>query len=232
VIIDGFLSDELANGLLSEFPAIDHMPKSRDYIFGNKHELSSVSAAGPASAAYFSAVTGGQFQHAISDLSGHSLFVDTQFHGGGFHQGADKSFLDMHVDFNVHPLHANWHRYLNCLLYLNKDWDPHYGGELLLKADPNDDAVSIAPIFNRAVIMLTGDHTFHGYQAMTLPDGVTRKSVATYAYEEIEAGSLQSRTTRWTPESPSLFKRLVASQYGVAVKWKNKLFGSRTASNR
>src|SRR5207302_6775883 len=128
------------------------------------------------------------------------LFVDPVFHGGGFHQGGDGSFLDMHTDFNIHPLHPDWLRMLNILIYLNRDWEEAWGGHLLIKARIDQEPVAIAPAFNRAVIMLTAAHTYHGYRRMALPAGVTRKSIATYAYREIEAGSLATRTTGWVPE--------------------------------
>ena len=40
----------------------------------------------------------------------------------------------MHVDFNIHPEHPEWLRTLNILVYLTKDWDPEWGGQLLLKS--------------------------------------------------------------------------------------------------
>ncbi len=232
IVIEEFVTDDLANALISEFPDIGAMPHSRDYMFGNKHELSSIEAAGQASAAFSEAVNTPVFAAALSELTGHEVFVDPMFHGGGFHQGEDGSFLDMHVDFNIHPLHDDWHRMINCLLYLNKGWKPEFGGELLIKNRPDAVPVAIAPSFNRAVLMVTDDRTYHGYKKMSLPSGVTRKSIATYAYERIEVGSIKSRTTGWKPESPSLVKRIAASQYDTAVKLKNRFMGSGTASNR
>lgn len=232
IVIENFLSDPIANSLLNEFPSIETMPHSRDYIFGNKHELSSVEEVGSAAASFACAITGQAFKRVLSDLTGRDVFVDERFHGGGFHQGGDGSFLDMHVDFNIHPLHSNWLRIINCLLYLNPDWAAEYGGQLLLKNHPDADPKVIAPAFNRAVIMITDERTFHGYRRMSLPVGVTRKSIATYAYAVFEIGSVRPRTTGWTPESPSLLKRAVASQYDLAVRLKNRVFGSSTASNR
>jgi Rps23 Pro-64 3,4-dihydroxylase Tpa1-like proline 4-hydroxylase len=232
LVIDGFLREELAEALLSEFPSIDTMPRSRDYIFGNKHELSSVDSAGRSSSTFVAAVTSTRFTDAVSLLTGDKVFVDEAFHGGGFHQGSDGSFLDMHTDFNIHPSHEDWQRVVNCLLYLNKDWEPTFGGELLIKDRPDGTPRAISPRFNTAVIMLTDERTYHGYGRMSLPPGVTRKSIATYAYKTVTPGSIAAHTTNWRPESASIVKKLVSSQYGRAVKLKNRLFGSGTASNR
>ena len=126
-------------------------------------------------------------------VTGRKLFVDPAFHGGGFHQGGDGSFLDTHVDFNIHPKHDDWLRVLNLLLYMNKDWPAYYFiGALLIRTDPKNEPRAILPLFNRAVFMLTSDNTFHGYRKMSLPPGRSRKSIAGYAYEMIEVGSPQA----------------------------------------
>jgi hypothetical protein len=232
LLIDDFLDEETANGLLAEFPAPDAMPKSRDYVFGDKHELSSVAEQGPVSKSFYDALMGEQFQKFICTLTGKDLFVDPAFHGGGFHQSGDGGFLDTHVDFNMHPLHDDWLRTLNVLLYLNKDWKPEYDGRLLIKAKPDDEPRAIEPVFNRGLIMVTDDHTFHGFKKMSLPPGVTRKSIATYAYEKVAVGSVAARTTGWAPEDSGTLKKTFAKHYDSLVKVKTKFLGSATAKNR
>jgi hypothetical protein len=232
LVIDDFLDTATAEKLLAEFPSPDAMPKSRDYVFGDKHELSSVAEQGPTSKAFYDALMGDQFKQFISTLTGKDLFVDPAFHGGGFHQSGDGGFLDTHVDFNMHPLHSNWLRTLNVLLYLNKDWKPEYDGRLLIKSRPDEEPRAIEPVFNRGLIMVTDDHTFHGFKKMSLPPGVTRKSIATYAYELVPEGSQVARTTGWSPESAGTVKRAFARHYDTAVKIKTKVFGSATAKNR
>lgn len=232
VVIDGFLDDTFAHALLLEFPAIDSMPKSRDYVFGNKHELSSVERAGTASQRYRDAILRPNFAAALSEICGAGVFVDPDFHGGGFHQGGDGSFLDFHVDFNIHPLHEDWLRTLNVLLYLNLEWQPSFGGELQIKSTNHGDVTEIAPAFNRGVIMETSDRTFHGYHRMALPDGVTRKSVAAYAYRPVGGAAVRRRTTGWHPEGGGPLKRALAGVYDPLVRAKNAVFGSRTARNR
>jgi hypothetical protein len=232
LVIDDFLDTATAEALLAEFPAQDAMPKSRDYMFGDKHELSSVAEQGPTSKAFYDALMSPQFKNFICTLTGKELFVDPAFHGGGFHQSGDGGFLDTHVDFNMHPLHSDWLRTLNILLYLNKDWKDEYDGRLMIKARPDDEPVGIKPIFNRGLLMLTDDHTFHGFKKMSLPPGVTRKSIATYSYELVPQGSITSRTTGWSPESGGTVKKSVARHYDTLVKVKTKIFGSATAKNR
>jgi hypothetical protein len=104
------------------------------------------------------------------------------------------------VDFNIHPDHKDWLRVLNVLLYLNKDWPAEYGGSLLIRTGPKDEPRAIAPLFNRCVMMLTSDNTYHRFRKMSLPPDRTRKSIAGYAYELIDEGSRKARTTSWAPE--------------------------------
>ena len=123
LVLDDFLVPELAAGLLSEFPAIDAMPKSRDYVFASKHELSSVEEAGPAGLRFHEAMISPAFANFLRAATGLDVFVDPLFFGGGFHQGGHGSYLDMHVDFNM-------------LVYLNRDWRDEYGGQLLVRMRP------------------------------------------------------------------------------------------------
>jgi hypothetical protein len=121
---------------------------------------------------------------------------------------------------------------LNVLLYLNPEWDEAFGGELIVKSSPDGEPRKILPRFNRAVIMETSDHTYHGYRKMSLPPGVTRKSIATYAYRTIRKGEVAPRTTGWVPEDAGMLKRVLARNYSILVRAKNKLLGSGTARNR
>lgn len=232
LVIDEFLEEPVAEALLREFPLPDAMPKSRDYMFGEKRELSSVAEQGPESRAFYDALMGDQFRQFLCHLSGKDLFVDPAFHGGGFHQSGDGGHLDMHVDFNMHPQHDDWLRTLNVLLYLNKDWKDEYDGRLIVKTPDGGASREIEPYFNRGVIMVTNDRTLHGFRKMSLPAGVTRKSIATYAYQRVAVGSTVPHTTGWAPEDGGAVKKFVARHYDSAVKVKVRFFGSATAKNR
>jgi Rps23 Pro-64 3,4-dihydroxylase Tpa1-like proline 4-hydroxylase len=224
VVIDGFLEEDFANQLVAEFPSVDDMAHSKDYIFGDKREEADFAKAGPAAKAYHDYLLSDEFAQVVSTITGgRKLFMDTSFHGGGFHQGGDGSHLDTHVDFNIHPKHDDWLRVLNVLLYLNKDWQPEWDGALLLRTDPTNEPRAIAPLFNRAVFMLTSDNTFHGYRKMSLPEGVTRKSIAGYAYELIPVGSLKTRTTSWAPEDGGVVKKTLAKYWTDLNAVKNKV---------
>ncbi len=121
---------------------------------------------------------------AIADLR-----VDPELHGGGLHQGADGSYLDIHADFNIHP-QLGLYRRLNVLIYLNERWDPAWQGYLeLWSADMQECRQYIEPRFNRCVIMETHDHAYHGYKELRLPPGITRRSLASYYYSAYRSDS-------------------------------------------
>ena len=232
VILDGFLEDHFAHALAEAFPRPDSMPKSRDYVFSDKRELSTLDRHSDVSRSVHAALFSAEFVAFLSELVGHPVFLDPEYVGGGFHAGARGSFLDLHADFNLHPVHHDWFRELNILIYLNPRWKPGWGGELKLTDDPARPGMSVEPRFNRAVIMESTDKSFHGYDRLNFPEGEVRQSVAAYAYSHVKDGSVSRRTTNWVPDGASGPKRLLARNWNRLVLTKNRFLGSGTLKNR
>lgn len=234
IVIDDFADKESLNQLLNELPdpAQQTLSKSRDYIFAkNKFEKSAFRELGVESATLYSDLVSERFADFLYRLCGHRLWVDADFHGGGMHQGGTGSFLDMHVDFNTHPLHENWFRDLNILLYLNKDWRPEYGGQLKLRHKHTGESTLIDPIFNRCVIMETREYTLHGYDPIHFPPNQYRRSIACYAYSESDQ-PIAARSTVWYPERGGMMKRAIGIVWPTLVRWKGRFLGSATSKNR
>jgi hypothetical protein len=80
-------------------------------------------------------------------------------------------------------------RRLNVLVYLNKGWQPEWGGEFGAYDDKGETCVKkIAPLFNRFVAFDSHDFSFHGLpDPIAFPEGELRKSILLYYY------TLQSR---------------------------------------
>lgn len=230
LIIDNFCDTEKIAQLHNEIPEIE--TKSRDYVFAaNKYEKSKIRDISPLFEELYNDLTSERFNNLLRFITNEEVFVDKAFHGGGIHQGKKNSFLDMHVDFNYHPLHKNWFRNLNLLLYLNKDWKEAYGGQLKIEDLRSGEKKSIGVPFNRMVIQQTRKYTLHGYDLTHFPDGVYRTSVASYAYSVHKTLIEKPRTTDWHPEDDQPVKRFLAWIYDPAVKIKTKLFGSSTAKH-
>jgi Rps23 Pro-64 3,4-dihydroxylase Tpa1-like proline 4-hydroxylase len=232
VIIDNFLDEDFAQKLYEDLPDPDNMPKSRDYMFSDKRELSTLDRHSELSRQLHEVYMSDGFADFLSGIVGHKVFIDPEYIGGGFHAGSDGSFLDLHVDFNIHPAHHDWLREFNLLLYLNPGWDPSWGGELLLTDSPENPTIGVEPLFNRLVIMETTDKSFHGYKKISFPPGRSRRSIAAYSYSKIDEGSVTRRTVNWVPQESGAVKRVLAKNWNWMVLTKNKFLGSGTLKNR
>lgn len=232
VVIDDFLEPVYARELYEDLPDLSEMPKSRDYVFSDKRELSTLDKHSSVSKLLHQIFMSPEFAEFVSTLASREVSVDPEYVGGGFHAGDSGSFLDLHVDFNIHPAHPDWLRQLNILLYLNPDWEPSWGGELLLTDSPENDPLLVAPKFNRLVIMECTDRSFHGYKRIQFPTGRSRRSIAAYAYSRVPVGSIPRHTTNWAPENAGIAKRLLAKNWNRVVLTKNRFFGSGTLKNR
>jgi hypothetical protein len=75
------------------------------------------------------------------------------------------------------------------LIFLNKEWQPEWGGQSELAEDPwdpdNQTIKTYEPIWNRLVLFETNERSWHGFPRIRLPADkkhVTRKSIAAYFY--------------------------------------------------
>jgi Rps23 Pro-64 3,4-dihydroxylase Tpa1-like proline 4-hydroxylase len=143
----------------------------------------------------FSVLNGGRFLECLSKLTSiDGLISDPYYHGGGVNQINKSGTLAIHVDGTTHRK-MNLKRRLNVILFMNKDWDDAWGGHheqwIQKKTDLHylDEKQEwecvrlIRPAFNRLMIFTTNDHSWHGHtKPLSLPNGVSRKSLITYYY--------------------------------------------------
>ena len=127
-----------------------------------------------------------QFLEGLTGIQ--ALIPDPYFLGGGYHEIRRGGKLAVHADFRINKqLHLN--RRLNVLIYLNKDWQSEYGGNLeLWDQSMKHQADVIEPLFNRCVIFNTDQKSYHGHpEALNTPTHITRKSLALYYYTASKA---------------------------------------------
>ena len=122
----------------------------------------------------------------ITGISG-LIYGDLNLRGSGVHIIKNNGFLSMHTDFNTyhHPTFGKLDRRINLLVYMNKDWNTSYKGDLLLyNPDKISEVKRIQPCFNRCVIFNTTNKSIHGHpEPLSVPkDDIYRKSIAVYYY--------------------------------------------------
>lgn len=201
IVIDDFLPIEMAKNLLDHFP-VDTKSNDKVYKKGygglHKRQILPYDCDEYARSAFsfFNSPSILQFLEGVTNIKG--LLPDPYFSGGGFHEITTGGLLGVHADFRVNE-RLQLIRRVNLLIYLNEDWQDSYNGKLeLWDREMKGMVKNISPIFNRCAIFNTEDDTFHGHpEPLTVPEGITRKSIALYYYTatDIKNDSGESRHT-------------------------------------
>jgi hypothetical protein len=223
-VIDGFLPTAVAEELLAHFPV---EKKQHDKVYEKgyggqfKRQISPYDCDEwlKSAFAFFNSPAMLEFLEGLTNIKG--LIPDPYFNGGGLHEISTGGMLGIHADFQVNEA-LQLKRRINVLIYLNKDWQAAYGGELELWDKSMQHKVkSVSPLFNRCVIFNTDADSFHGHpDPLTTPADVTRKSIALYYYtaQPIENSTGESRHTLYvarpndTPENIAQAKKLAAKR--------------------
>jgi Rps23 Pro-64 3,4-dihydroxylase Tpa1-like proline 4-hydroxylase len=125
-----------------------------------------------------------EFLNFLKDLTGVSgIMADPLNVGGGIHATFNGGKLGVHKDFNYN-IETCLRRKINVLVYLNKFWNPEWGGALeLWSREKKCKVKEVNPVFNRMVIFNTDSDSLHGFpKPLTCPDNEVRLSLATYYY--------------------------------------------------
>ncbi len=121
-----------------------------------------------------------------------NLSADYGLHGGGIHMHKKGGKLNIHLDYSIHPK-LNLQRKLNILIYLTRNWQKNWGGELGLynnesSEKPGNLIKKIIPLFNRAIIFDVTANSWHGLPyEINCPEGITRNSLAVYYLQELDS---------------------------------------------
>lgn len=185
IVIDNFLHTAIAEKALAVYPD----PKEEGwngttYINQKKKFQLADFRSLPFISSLFEELNGNVMIDFLQNLTGMTgLTADAGLFGAGLHQSINGAFLDVHVDFNVHPV-SKLYRRLNLLIFLNKEWKAEYGGELeLWDMEKKACFAKISPDFNRCVIFETNNVSYHGHPVpLNVPEKITRKSLAVYYY--------------------------------------------------
>jgi Rps23 Pro-64 3,4-dihydroxylase Tpa1-like proline 4-hydroxylase len=185
-VYDGLLNEDFANKVVEEFPSVNNSKWENTTFINqkNKYTKTVFDESEPHLIEAFKDFNCQEFIDIISEITGiDQLLPDNDLFGGGLHQSIKGAFLDVHVDFNIHPK-TKFHRRMNMIVYLNKDWQISYNGFLeLWDMKKNVKLADVSPDFNRCVIFETNEVSFHGHpKKVNTPDEISRKSLAIYYY--------------------------------------------------
>ncbi|MEO6870488.1 MAG: 2OG-Fe(II) oxygenase [Ginsengibacter sp.] len=185
VVIDNFLDSTLALSLSHNFPAMENMDVFYKGLNERKGEHSNFDSLTPDFTLLKEKLNSPKLIRQIEEITGiKDLFTLDDRYGRGLHQGGNNSFLDTHIDYNLHPI-LKKQRQLNLIIFLNENWEKEWGGCLQFSNTNRTEVVaSIIPKFNTAVIFICNSISYHGYDLIQCPPEVTRKSFYNYYFTE------------------------------------------------
>ena len=228
--IDNFLNAELAEQIEAAFPSIDSMKVRYKGINENKAEDSSFEKFDPILQELNAFVHSQVMNEWISNITGlKNLSTINDRLSAGLHQGGNNSFLDIHIDYNIHPINKK-QRKLNLLIFFNKDWKEEWGGQLELW-DKKNCFIKILPSFNRMVLFECNEISYHGYSKISCPDSFTRKSYYHYFFQPIAKGITYHDTIFLTKDSYS-FRKKALTKSKEFLKNRIKLIFYKTGLHR
>jgi hypothetical protein len=201
-VIDDFLPASVADALAQEFTQLgDDSWKHYHHYNERKLAITDFEKMPATAQKVVEALQSQQAIDVMTQLSGiDELISDDSLEGAGMHLVRRGGFLNVHTDFLTHTKHRNWSRHINLLLYLNKDWQEEWNGNLELWDDDLSECIqSIPPLFNRCVIFNTLEKSYHGHpEKLACPPEVNRKSLLLYYYRD--AGQdLELSSTNYRP---------------------------------
>jgi len=182
VVIDNFLNDEYAEILYNEFPENYNEwhnycnPIEVKYAYDNINNLKDNTKN------LFYYLSSAQITHVFSELVNiPNLEYDEYLHGAGMHAHPKYGRLNIHLDYEKHPITGKERR-INVILFLSKDWDTNWNGANELWNNNVTKRIAKTDVkFNRAIIFKTNDISWHGVpDIINCPEGVYRKSLAYY----------------------------------------------------
>lgn len=230
IVIDGFLQPACFDEVVAELAAGSTRGWT-NYVHLNERKVGNPrpQSWGPTTRLVAATLMSPAFVSVLESITGiEGLRADPYFDGGGLHRTARGGFLNIHTDFTAHHTHPEWRRRVNLLLYLNRNWDESFGGELeLWDSEVSRKRAGIAPIGNRMVAFSTDERSFHGHpDPLRTPPGVFRDSLALYYFTVDEANRPRATTYRSRPGDG--LRGLAAAVDNRAVQgydWVKRRFG-------
>ena len=120
-----------------------------------------------------------------------NLECDEYLHGAGLHIHPRRGRLNLHLDYEKHPITGKKRR-LNIILYMSKDWNDDWHGQTELWDRDVQTCLKTSRVeFNTAIVFVTDETSWHGVpEPINCPEDVYRKTIAYYYVSEFESNEL------------------------------------------
>jgi len=185
VTLDGIFPDALLEEVVAAFPsATDPGWLRHDTTRQRKLQWEDAARLPPAAAHFVALLQSAAFVRFLERLTGITGLVgDPECQDSGPHRTESGGYLKIHADQNLQD--RLWlYRCIDVIVFLNRRWDAHWGGELeLWNSDMSRVCEKISPQFNRTVIFSVLPPSNHGQPDPTRsPLDTGRCSIAQYYY--------------------------------------------------
>jgi len=215
IVMKNFIKKDLLNRVLEEFPDLSknklntiQFNDEKQIKFASK-EMDQLSPSAFHLCSFLNSSIFLRYLQSVTSIN-EKLISDPYLIGGGYHQIKTGSLLKVHADFSKHSPGLELDRRLNLIIYLNKDWEEKWGGELSLFDDKMNQTVSVLPNFNSAILFTTTSKTYHGHpDPLVCPENRSRKSLALYYFSTGRpAGEINGKHS-------TLFKKRLGEKFSI-----------------
>jgi Rps23 Pro-64 3,4-dihydroxylase Tpa1-like proline 4-hydroxylase len=178
-VIDDLLPDEITRRIAAAFPPTSQMRLLNSFR-ERKFTSKSLSEFDPLMADITFALQDERVIAKVAELTGiRDAVGDPHLYAGGLSAMERGHFLNPHID-NSHDGEQKYYRVLNLLYYISPDWKQEYGGNLELWDERVTRPIEIPSMFNRLVLMATGDRTWHSVNEVRVD--ATRRCISNYYF--------------------------------------------------
>jgi Rps23 Pro-64 3,4-dihydroxylase Tpa1-like proline 4-hydroxylase len=221
IVLDNLFSEALLDRAIEELPGATANWTTYANANEAKQVCSDATQFGPTAETIVHALNSAPFVSFLESLTGiEGLIPDPHLRAAGYMKVSPGGFLGLHYDFATQK-ELKLDRRINALLYLNRDWNPQWGGQLELHSNDPLDApghreIAVDPLFNRLLIFNT-PNALHGHRRpLTCPPGRARLCLSWYYYTAppVPGWAARAKAVEFTQNSD--FRRSV-------VKWMNLL---------
>ena len=189
IIIPEFINTEYYNKVKEVFPS---KPDEKWWKYENplevKYALDNLELMDPTISNIFYSLSHGDVVDKFKKIFNiPELEYDPYCHGAGLHMHPRYGRLNMHLDYEIHPI-SNKQRRLNIILYLNDDWKPEWNGDTQLWDNTVSECiVKSYPKGNTAFFFVTTEQSWHGVpETILCPHDMYRKTLAFYYVSDLK----------------------------------------------